>query len=1280
MKGWLGKLWKAFAYFAAGVVILLAIAVGVFRLMLPRLPEYQAEIKGWASTAIGMQVYFSGMTARWRLSGPELTFFDARLHRADSVENILSASEVSIGVGLLRLIGDRELVVDRVTIRDSAIDVAKDEDGNWLVQGMPIDAILESRDVAPEPGGDFEITAQDIDVLYEHPGSGQLVPFTVLALNASRDDELLAIEADVALPDDFGNRLEVSAEQLPAAGSPATWRFFAEGDDLALAGWSRLLPVGFPEVASGTADLSVWVDAGRHGVESATLGIDISDLDAAGPALASPFSLRGTFEYSTELDGWLLAATGFRMITADGTWPETEITLRIVEDDDEPLNGLRATANYLNLDDIRYLLPWLGEERRALLARYAPSGEVRDLALEILELPSGEPQYDIAAEFENAGFAAGDTVAGVRGFSGRVRADRSGGRVEMLAPGLVVDTADLLPEPMVFDEASGTVIWRRNRDGIIVLSDAVTIRNADLESQMSLQIGIPDDATSPFIDFESSWQVFDLRSMQRYLPQKFIMPNLRQWLVDAFVSGSVTRGTTRFTGQLDEFPFSGGEGVFRIEARLEDAVLRYSPNWPAPEFRHLEVIVDNMRLYSTENSAVNVGNVVEDARIDIPDLRAPVLEIEAFATGSMQSIRDYAISSPIDTVLGGQLSRIAVDGDASFDLNVTYPIQDKENYDFETRVRLRDGVVRVEGFPAPISELNGLVAITRNDVTSESLFGRFLGEPVDLALSRSQDAAAPYGVTLAAVGRTSAPALEAELGLPIGPLAWGEFAYSAEVRFPNRAAEAPAPLTIAVESDLFGFATELPAPFAKADDVTMPMMMSLEFPSPGEITTTGSLAGDVKWTARFEKPDATWDFDRGVLALGGDYPLAADVRGLHIHGQTPEVDLAEWLAIARRESGGLGIGERIRSIDIDVGYFFAVGQRFVNHRIRVDRSGEDWLIRLAGESADGQVTVPYDFAAGRPIMLEMERLVLPGNEDAAADEETGLDPRTLPAITINAADFGIGERRFGALDTAFEKTGRGLEAASLRAEDQTFTIEGTAGWIMDAYEASGQRTYLTGVLQSTNIERTMRRLGYEPGILGDTMRVQFDVGWPGGPGREFLPHLNGTVEVSLGPGRLEDVEPGAGRVFGLMSIVALPRRLALDFSDVFDTGFSFDQIVGSFRLVNGEAYTCNLTLTGTAADVGIVGRTSLPNREYEQVALVSANVGNTLPLVGGVIAGPQVAAALLVFSQIFKKPIQEMSQVYYAIDGGWDDPMIDTANPARFASASSLAGCIDANP
>lgn len=111
--------------------------------------------------------------------------------------------------------------------------------------------------------------------------------------------------------------------------------------------------------------------------------------------------------------------------------------------------------------------------------------------------------------------------------------------------------------------------------------------------------------------------------------------------------------------------------------------------------------------------------------------------------------------------------------------------------------------------------------------------------------------------------------------------------------------------------------------------------------------------------------------------------------------------------------------------------------------------------------------------------------------------------------------------------------------------------------------------------------------------------------------------------------------------------------------------------------MDGNAFTCDLSLESPAADIGVVGRAGLVTRDYEQTAVVSASFGNALPIAGALVAGPQVAAALLIFSQIFKKPLQEVTQVYYGVGGTFDEPIIESATPEDFTLSGTLMGCID---
>ncbi len=1276
MNRFLQKLAKVAAYLAATIVIVLAIAVGLFRLMLPRLPEYQEQIKGWASAAIGLQVEFLDMNARWRLRGPELSFRRAVLSRVPSDTALLRVEEVSVGVSLLRLLRDRELVADRVLFQGIEISVALGEDGTWRMQGMTLEELTGGRMASGELAGDISLLGSDILVHYQHPGLDQVLTFTIEDLEVRRDRELIAVDADINPPETFGERLKVSLSQRQPPESNLSWQFFVEGASLNLAAWSVLQPDELPEITSGVASVSLWVQRSNAGLQSATANVVVNKLTANNSSTV--FDASGRLEFTKANDGWLLAGSEFSLDTGEGAaWPKSEWQLQAGLSASGATQSLSAGASYLRLQDLKVFAPWMPENLREQMTRFAADGVLRDFSFAQSGLDVGSPAFELSTRFESAGISAVDKWPGLRRFSGSLRADSAGGRIEVDSEGLVFTMPAELPDPVVLDDATGTIIWRRNTDGIIVLSDSIHLRNADLSSQTSLQINAPADGRSPTIDLQSDWSLNDIGSVRRYLPMLLIKPPLYRWLTGALVSGSIPHATTRIVGPLELFPFSGTEGIFRIEAVVTDAVLRYSELWPAATNMNLDIVVDKTRLYSHKNFAVNAGNTVQNATIDIADLRKPVLEINAFATGTLESIRDFSRQSPIAAVFGGQLDRLDVDGDASFDLRLVYPIANKELYEFETRIRPSDGSIRVQGFPAPITELNGLVVVSRNDIRSDMLFGRFLGEPVDIELRRAGDELPAYTVLATTAGRASADAIVNQLGVPLSEVLEGSTPFVAQLMFPARQEGQTTPFRIAVESELQGLALDLPPPFYKAAADVAPLAFAVDLPGGNRIETSGSYREQVSWSLIFENTGDAWDFDRGVLSVGGGVPGVADTRGLHIQGQMDELRLDDWLGLMRRGTGSAGFGDRIRSIDLTIDKLDAIGQHLIAQHVIVNRSAQDWVVELNGNHAVGTLSLPYDFSGDRPISLDMELLILPGKETSTAAKTDTTDPRRLPAIALTAKEFAFGERHLGNFSALFEKTSRGIEAANVVAKDESFTIEGGAGWIADDQDATGQRSFVNARLKSNDVNKTMQRLNYEPGILGQDMEILLDLHWPGGPKADFLEKLNGDVSVRFGPGQLNDVEPGPGRVFGLMSIVALPRRLSLDFSDVFEKGFGFDEITGRFRIEEGNAYTCDLSLKGPAADVGVVGRAGLSSRDYSQTAVVSANVGNTLPIVGAVVAGPQVAAALLIFSQIFKKPLQEMGQIYYAIDGSWDNPAVDNTNDLRFAESSALAGCLE---
>jgi uncharacterized protein YhdP len=195
-------------------------------------------------------------------------------------------------------------------------------------------------------------------------------------------------------------------------------------------------------------------------------------------------------------------------------------------------------------------------------------------------------------------------------------------------------------------------------------------------------------------------------------------------------------------------------------------------------------------------------------------------------------------------------------------------------------------------------------------------------------------------------------------------------------------------------------------------------------------------------------------------------------------------------------------------------------------------------------------------------------------------------------------------------------------------------------------------------------------LGYADVMQAKSGKMDFDLHWNGPPTSAALANVAGKVQLAFDKGQVTGIKPGAGRVLGLTSIASLPRRLSLDFSDLTDKGLAFDSIRGDFELRDGSAYTDNVLLKGPAAEIGLIGRVGLKNRDYDQTAVVTGSIGNSLPL-AALVGGPVVAGAVLVFTQVFKQPLKGLARGYYRITGGWDNPTVERIKGAEAAAATA---------
>ncbi len=274
-----------------------------------------------------------------------------------------------------------------------------------------------------------------------------------------------------------------------------------------------------------------------------------------------------------------------------------------------------------------------------------------------------------------------------------------------------------------------------------------------------------------------------------------------------------------------------------------------------------------------------------------------------------------------------------------------------------------------------------------------------------------------------------------------------------------------------------------------------------------------------------------------------------------------------------------------------------------------------------------------------------------------------MDPRNLPNMQVYVEQLTYSvSRAIGAVDLKATRVPQGIRFDNATILAESVRMEAQGQWLNTV---DGQHSSLAATIESKDVAATLRALNYTPFIEAKRGAIKVDLAWHGGYDGNILEHASGAIRVEAETGQLVNLQPGAGRVLGLFSVGALPRRLALDFSDLTEKGLAFDTVHGDFELRDGNAYTSNLLLRGPAAEIGIAGRTGLGTRDYDQTAVVTGNLGASLPVAGALAGGPVVGAAVLLFSQVFKEPLKGITRGYYRITGPWDDPVVERVDAAE---------------
>jgi uncharacterized protein (TIGR02099 family) len=1307
------KLLRWLLILSGSACLLLGLTFGAFGLVVSRVPEYRVQLQNWISERGGVLVEFKTLSARLRLYGPELVFDQAVVRTADGAHVLATAKRGSIGFDLWDSIRNARLTAGRFVLESPEIGLIRTNEGRIQLLGM---SALPERDkpfaLDQLPTGRFHV--RDAVVTFRDAVTGR-GPWSLSGVNfdVTRSSDSLELRGDASLPRTLGRELEFSATvQGPLRDAAALVSTFdVDGRELDLAGWADVLPDEWqaPETGHGRVE----VRGVLKGPELIQLSadVDLSRVAAAPPLWASALpvaermvavpddsdtagdvSLPATPETDPGAarqdapaamisyprlafglraqkvgDTWSATVSNLNMARPTAAWLAARIEAKWMHTADGRIKASGSTDRIV-LDALWPLLAYLPEsEAAARLRALNATGTLSDVSFEFeREGIDSAPKYSLRSRVEDVSFAPVLRAPGGSGLSGAVQMTQEGGELKLASRDVSFEMPRMFREPLTAQEVAATVHWRNAGQAWTVESSDVRMNSADGSATARFNATIPTDGSSPVLDLAAQGTDLKVSSTHKYIPAGRLGARTMEWFDQAFLDGRVVSAELTYRGSIRDFPFRKDEGLFLVRGHVEDALFAYQPGWvPASDVTaDLEFRNEGMHIHAT---AANVGGLrVTDATADIPDLKQTHLRIKAAARGDLQAGLTYLTSSPLAAALGEPFARLSGRGaiDAAVDLDL--PIRRLDDRKIEVRTRFADAAVSMRDVDAPVRSLQGSLTVRNTLVAAADLRAQWLGGPVEVVIRPDGENAS----TLSASGTAAAAQLEPFL--PSAVKISGSTQWRLATEFYTDVAGVEKKSGVRIESDLHGLGVALPEPVGKSESEQRPFQVTLESDGDAAVLARTWL-GDVRAIVRVARTGNRWSLDRGGIRADGNAPALPNHRGLRIEGAVERFVLDDWLALqgdeeasaAAAAAGGDAktLSDYLQAANVRVGTFEFAGYRWTDVRGLLQATTAGWRVDVDGPGAAGQVLIPEQFSGSQVLRATLARLALEKVESSGAGDGEGTsDPRRIPNLQVHVGELRVGTRTLGTFDLQATRVPQGIRFENVSIHGASAHAEGQGAWLVTP---EGQRSSLKAIVTSDDVAATLRALNYGDMIEAKHGELQGDLTWSGGFGSNMLDRAAGSISVHAENGQLVAVQPGAGRVLGLFSVAALPRRLALDFKDLTDKGLAFDSVRGDFELRDGNAFTSNLLLRGPAAEIGIAGRTGLATRDYDQTAVVTGNLGASLPVAGALAGGPAVGAALLLFSQVFKEPLKGITRGYYRITGPWENPTVERVDASE---------------
>ena len=1302
------------------VITVAVIAFAIQFLVMPNIDQYKDKIATFASKAAQQKVVIGNIKAGWQGINPHLSLsdidiFDAQNRPALQLKNTeVSLSWLSIPMFephlaelairapelTIRRVAGGEIFVGGISMRGAS----KPDLPNWLLRQTKLEVIDAKVVWLDEMRGAPSLSLAKLNLEVLSPPWKSLIKGHSISLSTL--PSIGTLNTIIISGNVYGNDVSHAEEW--------SGNLTLEVKNANIAAFKPWLdyPV---DMQSGVGSTRLAVNFANRQLRAITSDVALDHVKMQLKANAEPIllnKLAGKLDWTNLSTGLSLntgkPSTGQSFIVEHLTFSTNngfklqDLAATYTETAAESAQGYKALSlkiAHLSLANINPYLTQLPLPANMLqtITNLAPSGNLDKFALNWQGNQSATKTYQFSSKFSGLNLQAYEKIPGFNNLTGDIKANQSTGKLRLNTRNAKLDIKDALRWPIPADKLTGEIDWNiqdTNTNGKEAKIDVskLAITSPHLSGVVDGYY-IMDGNKGGYLDLKGKFESGDAKYALFYYPT-ILGKNTLHWLDTSILAGHARDINLTVKGRLADFPFVDSKnnintklGIFKVTAKVSDSIIEYGTGWPLVEGLGINLLFEGKRMELNATSGHVFGNQIVSSKSIIAQLDAddPILNIVSEIKGPVIDGIKFVNNSPVAELTQGFTDNLKTSGQGKLNLSLKIPLNDIERAQYKGVYLISNGMMESVDVPA-LSHINGLLEFTESSLTAKNIKATAFGAPVAFNLASGKDKI----IHVNAKGKITDDVIK-QFFITQNLVKGGNYISGNTDWLGDITIQKPT-VNIAIRSDLFGLSSKLPLPFNKTINERLSLRIDKKQDATSDLIVV-NIGNKVVAKVSRTLVNGKLQLDRAVIRLSSDKnssaalntsnPSPAELntnneigkaKGLQIFGSLDYLDGDAWRNVmadfteVSKQSSPL----QIQKIALKINVLDIFDRRL--NQLKISNISDKDGLRANIQSREISGDLQWQNQTNGKLIARLTNFTIPEaspNRTAVNVTDNVNDVNTTteviklnqiyPALDITADSFEFDKKKIGSLElVAFPQDDNwSIQKFKLINPESILTADGVWNkWVHNP------NTRLNLNWSIKDLGKTLKRFGHPDTIKGGEGELTGQLNWVGSPHEFDTIALNGNLQFEMRKGQILKVQPGVGRLLGLLSLQSLPRRLSLDFRDLFSNGFAFDKINATVKIDHGVLSSDNFAMGGPAADVTIKGETNLQKETQQLFVKVMPHISDSLSL-AALAGGPLAGAIAFLAQKILKDPFNKIASTDYQIIGTWDNPQEVTSTKSN---------------